>query len=62
MFPLLNISDGHKDCIQNRNRITEAQPFHSSNHHKWLPRQILGGKTVKNVQISPQTTDILPKS
>ncbi len=26
--------------------------FHSSNHQKWLPYQILGGKSVKN---DPQT-------
>ena len=42
-------------------RITEAQLFHSSNHHKWPPRRILGGKTVKNVKIGPQTTEIWPK-
>ena len=28
--------------------------FHFCNHQKWLPYQILGGKTVKNVQIDPQ--------
>ena len=43
------------------NRTTETQHFHSSNHHKWLPYQILGGKTVKNVQRGPQTTEIWPK-
>ncbi len=30
--------------------------FHSSNHHKY---KILGGKTVKNLQFVPQTTEIL---
>ncbi len=28
------------------------------NHQNWLPYQILGDKTVKNVKIDPQTTDI----
>ena len=32
------------------NRTTEAQPFHSSDHHKWLSYQLLGSKTVKNVK------------
>ena len=41
---------------------TEAQRFHSSNHHKWLPYQILGGKTVKNNQSDPQTTDMADKA
>ncbi len=40
------------------NRTTEAQLFHSSDHHEWLLYWILGGKSVKNVQIDPQ---ILPK-
>ena len=56
-------------CIQrmyigkiNKNyRTKQAQFFHSSNHPKWLPYQILGGKTVINVQIDPQTTEIWPK-
>ncbi len=43
------------------NRTTEAQIFHYSNHPKCLPYQILGSKTVKNIQIDPQTTDILTK-
>ena len=30
-------------------------------HQKWLPYKILGGKTVKNVQFDPQTTEIWPK-
>ncbi len=46
---------------QDKNRTTEAQLFHSSNHHKWIPYQILGSKTVKNVQIGQQTTEIYPK-
>ncbi len=28
---------------------------------KWFPYQILGSKTVKNVQIDPQTAEIWPK-
>ena len=40
------------------NRTTVALPFYSSYHHKWLSYQILGSKTVKNVQIDPQTTEI----
>ncbi len=32
--------------------------FHSCNHQKWLPYPILGGKTLNNVQIEPQTTEI----
>ena len=43
------------------NRTTEAQIFHSSSHHKRLPDQILGDKTVKNIQIDQQTTEIWPK-
>ena len=35
--------------------------FHYCNHKKWLPLQIRGAKTVKNVQIDPQTTEIWPK-
>ncbi len=41
--------------------MSKGQAFHSSNHHKWLSYQILGGKTVQNVQIDPQTTEIWPK-
>ncbi len=40
------------------NRATEAQPFHFSNPHKWLPYKILCSKSVKNVQIDPQTTEL----
>ncbi len=43
------------------NRTTKANIFHSSSYHKWLPYQILGGKTVKNVQIDHKTTEIWPK-
>ena len=46
-------------CYKNKvNRTTEDQLFYSSNHHKLLHYQIIGGKTVKNVQIDPQTTKI----
>ena len=44
--------------INKVNRTTEAQLINSSNHHKWLPYQILGGKTVKNVPVDPKTTEI----
>ena len=30
-------------------------------HQKWLPYKILGGKTVKNVQIDSQKMEIWPK-
>ncbi len=34
--------------------------FHK-NHKKWLTYQILGDKTVNNVKITPQITEIRPK-
>ncbi len=37
---------------------TEAQLFKSSNYYKWLPYQNLGGKTLTNVEIDTQTTEI----
>ncbi len=40
---------------------TEAQLLNSSFNHKWFSYQILGGKTVKNVPIDSQTTEILPE-
>ncbi len=40
------------------NKTIEAQPFHSSNHQKWLPYQILGGKPVRDVNIDPQLKDM----
>ena len=39
---------------------TEARLFHSSNHHKWRPYQTLGGKTVRNIHIDSQTTEMWP--
>ncbi len=42
------------------NNTTEAQLFHPFNHHKWIPNQFLGGKTLKNVQIDPHTIEIWP--
>ncbi len=37
----------------------DTEHFQSCNHKKkWLPYQILSGKTVKNAQIDQQTTDI----
>ncbi len=39
-------------------RTTEDQLFHSYDYHKLPPYQILGGKTVKTIQIDPQTTEI----
>ncbi len=38
------------------NMTTEAEL--NSLYHKWLPYRILGSKTVKNVQIDQQTTEI----
>ncbi len=35
-----------------------SSAFHSCNYHKWLPYQILDRKTLMNIQIDPQTTDI----
>ena len=35
--------------------------FSVKRHKKWLPYQFLGGKTVKNVQIDPETTEIWSK-
>ena len=40
---------------------TDNGNFNSSNHQKWLPSQILGGKTVKNVPTDPQTTELWTK-
>ncbi len=37
------------------NSTTEAQRFHSSNTHKWLPYKIKGGKTLRNIQINEST-------
>ena len=42
-------------------RPTNAGLFHSSNHQKWLPYQILGRKKVKNDQIYQQKTETWPK-
>ena len=41
--------------------LTVTVHFHSCNHRKWLPCQILGGKLIKNVQIDQQTTEMWPK-
>ncbi len=40
------------------NMTTEGQLFHSYNHLKWLPYKNINGKTIKNVQFDPQTTEI----
>ncbi len=40
------------------NSPIDSGHFHSWTHHKWLTCQILGDKTVKNVQIDPPTTEI----
>ncbi len=37
---------------------TDTRHFYSCNHQKWIPYQIIGGKTVMNVQIDTQTTEI----
>ncbi len=36
----------------------DIRHFHSCNRYKWVSYQILGGKTVKNVHIYQQTTEI----
>ncbi len=40
---------------------TDTRHFRSYNYQKWLPYQILGGKTVKTLQIDPQTKEIWTK-
>ena len=40
------------------NTSSDTGRFHSSKHQKWLSYQIIGGKTVMNVQIDPQTSEI----
>ena len=49
------------DIYKERLYITPPPPktteMCNKNHQKWLSYQILGGKTVKNVQIDPQTTN-----
>ena len=35
-------------------QLSSTKNFHSCNHQKLLPYQILGGKTEKNVQVDPQ--------
>ena len=41
--------------------LTEAQLYHSFNHHKWLLYQIRGGKIVRDLQIDhPLATEIWP--
>ncbi len=39
----------------------DTGPFLLCDHKKWLIRQILGGKTVQNVQIDLQTMEICSK-
>ena len=41
--------------LKSLKNLADANHFHSFNHHKWLPYQIIGGKTAKNVQINSQT-------
>ena len=48
--------------INKVNRTTDAQLFHSSNHQKRLPYQILGSKTVKNVQIVTNNRDMAERA
>ncbi len=50
-----------KLCSLKSFKIQNSPPtrhFHSCNHNKWLPYQILVDKPVNNVQISPQTTNV----
>ena len=37
-----------------------SSTFTPATIRKWLPYPILGSKTVRNVQINPQTTEIWP--
>ena len=54
----------HRSLAKNSLKITSIQnpsPIPASftpQHQKWLPYQILGGETVKNVQTDLQTTEI----
>ncbi len=45
----------------NKYKVTGPQTLSLklSNHQKWRPYQILGGKTVKNVQIDPQIWNMI---
>ncbi len=44
-----------------KNGLKLKKHFHSCKRQKWLPSQIIGVKSVKSVQIIPQTTEIWPK-
>ncbi len=57
----LNRKKNKDDNIYNAKPPTDTGHFHSSNRYNWLPYPILGCKNVKNVQIDPQTTEILSK-
>ena len=46
--------------ITNSKPSTDTGWFYFGNHQKWLSYQILGGKTVKNIQIDLQTKEISP--
>ncbi len=45
-----------KNFLESLKFQNDTGHFYSSNHQKWPHCQILGGKTVKNAQIDPQTT------
>ena len=56
-------SNGSRTFLGGNKHLISKPPndtghFHSSNHQKWLTYQIIGDKTVKSVQIDPQTTEI----
>ena len=48
--------------LLNSEAHTDTGHFHSYNYQKWIPYKFLGGKTVKNVQIDTQTTEISSKN
>ena len=54
-------TEAHLKITLNSKPFTDTGLFNSSNQHKWLPYQILGGKSGKNVQIDSKTTEIWPK-
>ncbi len=41
---------------------TDTGQFHSSNHQKWLPYEIVGGKAVKNVTRSTNNGYMVDKA
>ena len=48
----------HSKIPCNSKPPTDIEHFYSFNHQKFIPYQILGGKTVKDDQTDPQITEI----